>query len=258
MQANRNSTIKETMACRLYALHGFLGRPDDWWDIFKEHTLNQYLEVLDLFADNVLPLDAWTTKIACQISDEKVSSQRVLMGYSLGGRLALHLALHRPQDWEAIVIISAHPGLSNEEDRMIRLAQDEEWAKRFQSEPWDSLMQEWNGRQVFQRDRFSFERKESDFKRDILAAALRSWSLGNQQDLSQSLSKLSCPVFWIAGEEDIVYALQAQKIQNGRYLRHPQSRVWLAPGCGHRVPWQNTERFILELTLFLHELKQRA
>ena len=65
----------------------------------------------------------------------------VLVGYSMGGRLALQ-ALIDGAPFDRAVIISA--GLNLEENRDERRARDEAWARRFESDPWDEVIRDWN------------------------------------------------------------------------------------------------------------------
>ncbi|HEV8433755.1 MAG TPA: alpha/beta fold hydrolase, partial [Thermoanaerobaculia bacterium] len=69
------------------------------------------------------------------------TDERVLVGYSMGGRLALQ-ALVANAAFDRAVIISA--GLNLEEGREERRARDEAWAKRFESDAWDEVMRDWN------------------------------------------------------------------------------------------------------------------
>ncbi|MBA3815289.1 MAG: alpha/beta fold hydrolase [Parachlamydiaceae bacterium] len=227
----------------LTALHGFLGKSSDWKDLFQGHILQDKLQSEDLFAENILDMWQW----AKQFNSRKAKAdEQVLIGYSLGGRLALHALISNPHLWTSAVIVSAHLGLKSSE-KMSRGQIDEEWAQRFESDSWSQLMVEWNNREVFKQDSFHFKREEKDYSRAALAAALRNWSLSKQSDLKQQIMELPMPILWIAGAEDVVYATQALKL----HLLHPLSEIWVVPETGHRVPWQCPERFLLKITQFL-------
>lgn len=228
----------------LTALHGFLGRPTDWTGIFRGHSLDKNLKSEDLFASEILGLLEWTEKFnSRQIKTEK----NILLGYSLGGRLALHALVSSPEIWTAAIIISAHLGLRTPKEKMDRQKLDEEWALRFEHDSWDKLMNDWNKRDVFKHDSFSFERLENQYSRQTLARVLRNWSLSQQCDLRQKISHLPIPILWIAGADDAIYAQQALQLT----LRHSFSQIWIAPSAGHRVPWQCREKFLLKTTQFL-------
>lgn len=223
----------------IYALHGFLGLPSDWksfsnvvaWDVLQAG-----------YPSESIGLWEWASRFN-EIA--KKGTRRILMGYSLGGRLAMHALLHSPHLWDGAILISAHPGLANDDEKLKRLNNDKAWSERFATRPWESLMQQWNSQSVFSGK--SFERKEEDFSRQTLADMLRHWSLGRQDDLSLSLKSLSMPILWIAGQRDSTYASLAQSMASS----NPFSQVWLAPEAGHRVPWENQRLFQQQIQEFM-------
>lgn len=226
------------------ALHGFLGRPMDWTGLFQRHALQTKLRTDDLFAKDIPNMWEWADKFN---SRYKESDKNVLLGYSLGGRLALHALISNSKIWSSAVIISAHLGLNSYEEKMGRQEMDEHWARRFENDPWEQVMKDWNQRETFKQDSFKFDRKETEYSRTVLAKALRKWSLSQQDDLRQKVSGLPMPILWIAGAEDAVYAQQALHLR----LCHPLSEIWIVPQTGHRVPWQCPEKFLLKITQFL-------
>jgi len=185
-----------------------------------------------------------------QQNQRKSTTKKVLLGYSLGGRLALHALLDQPNLWDAAIIISANPGLENEEDRRLRCLHDAEWAGRFLSkEPWNTLMHDWNSQNVFSTSS-SFDRSEADFSRKMLADVLTGWSLGKQDDLKSSIQRITTPILWIAGEDDQKFSTIARSLT----LFHPCSRVWIASNTGHRVPWQKAKIFQQHMEIFLENV----
>ncbi len=237
----------------IYALHGFLGRPHDWNVLFEGHFLHSHIHAVDLFDSSPLPLHAWAETFNNQVAKDK-SAKRIVLGYSLGGRLAMHALLQQPKLWDAAILISTHPGIETVSARQSRRHLDEEWAMRFEHEPWEHLMEAWNGRAVFQRDAFRFTRHEADYQRDVLAAVLRQWSLGAQQGLSMQLAQLDLPILWMAGGGDADYARVAKETT----FKHAHSRVAILPGVGHRVPWQAPGGFLEELMKFINPLRQET
>lgn len=161
----------------------------------------------------------------------------VLLGYSMGGRLALQM-LER-QRFDKAIIVSA--GLNAPDDA--RRQRDEEWARRFTSEEWASLMRAWNAQPVF--GGHVMDRRESDYDRAGLARQLRELSPAVLPP--PELEKIETPVLWIAGERDAKY------VETGRraVARLPHAELWICPDAGHRVPWEQTAAFVDRLRLFL-------
>jgi 2-succinyl-6-hydroxy-2,4-cyclohexadiene-1-carboxylate synthase len=198
--------------------------------------------------DDVAPDDSpadWARRFIA--SDRQASP--ILVGYSLGGRLALHALLQAPQKWRAAVLISTHPGLSSESERERRRAHDAQWAERFDGAPWETVIAQWNAQPVFAADRAVPPREENRFDRGKLALALRQWSLGSQTDLSDRLGELKLPVLWIAGELDSKFADLARRSA----ALCPQGRFSLIPGAGHRVLFDQPEGLAEAIQTFLKE-----
>ena len=106
----------------IWALHGAVGMAADW---------RQFAAAMPSHLGGVRRLDLWRFLDCCPMSlDEcgralaeeikRIDPEPTLIGYSMGGRLALHAMLNQPGLWKSAVIISAHPGLKNESDRVER------------------------------------------------------------------------------------------------------------------------------------------
>ncbi len=161
----------------------------------------------------------------------------VLLGYSMGGRLALQL-LER-QRFEKAIIVSA--GLNAPDDA--RRIRDEEWAQRFEYDEWSSLMRDWNAQPVF--GGHALLRDEGDYDRRELARQLREWSPAVLPP--PSLESIDTPVLWIAGERDAKYV----EIARRAVARLPHAELWICPDAGHRVPWEQPDAFVQRLRDFL-------
>lgn len=170
------------------------------------------------------------------------TDDRVLLGYSMGGRLALQ-ALIEGAAFDRAVIVSA--GLNLEEGRDERKARDETWARRFESDPWKDVMRDWNAQPVF--GGHVVERVERDHDRRELARQLRENSPGVLLPLAPRLHEIKIPVLWIAGERDQKY------VDVGRRAVSllPNAELWICPNAGHRVPWEQPQAFAIRLREFV-------
>lgn len=226
----------------LEALHGFLGLPSDW-DFFQKS-----------FSVTAHDLTEFSPKEGLQafgkIFNEKIKSQpihdkRVLAGYSLGGRLALHALMQAPSCWDAAVIISAHPGLQSEEAKNERLQQDHKWAKKVLEMPWNEFLADWNGQSVFKGKECI--RHEESYCKQSLANVFQFWSLALQGDLRKAIQQLSMPILWVVGEEDRKFLTLARELS----FQHPQSRVVSVPDSSHRVLFDQPEDLKTAIKAFL-------
>ena len=199
-------------------LSGFLGLPSDW----------------DLLP---WPHAAW-------VREESDPAADVLVGYSMGGRLALRELLS--VRFRAAVIVSAGLNLEDEGERRERRAADETWARRFESgEAWPELMADWDAQPVFAGHHVG--RSERDYDRRRLARELRENSPGAMEPLGPRLAEIVAPVLWVAGERDGRYV----EIGKAATERLAGAELWVCPGAGHRVPWEQPEAFVARLRDFL-------
>jgi len=206
----------------MICLHGFLGRGADW-DFLRDAGFD--IRAPSLFAGD-------------SIDAVRPEAGDVLLGYSMGARLALHLMqTHRVAK---AVLISA--GIASPEPGRQEL--DETWARRFESEPWESVVEAWNAQAVFGGRKNPLTRNESDYDRKTLAAALREWS---PAVMHMNLRDITIPTLWVAGEHDSKYREAATRASQ----RLPNAELWICPDAGHRVPWEQPARFIDRLREFV-------
>ena len=229
----------------IWAIPGFLGLSSDW--TLLNCAKLKSVDVEDFCWDS---LASWARDFNKWITQSENKTENVLMGYSLGGRLALHTLLDQPKNWKAAILISTHPGLSSLEERQTRCQNDNRWAKRFESEEWETVLRDWNGQEVFSKETFVFHRPEKAYKRENLARLLRNGSLGLQDDLRKGIEKLPMPILWVTGQEDSRY----QQLSQTLHFSHPLSHCVSIPKAAHRVPWSQPIIFSQILQQFLIEI----
>ncbi len=216
-----------------------MGRSDDWAQID-----------LPIQAATIKPQDTmWKWSAAFNKSVEGTKGKRILMGYSLGGRLALHALIQHPQLWDGAILISTNPGQQTEMERQKRLKRDEEWAQRFEKESWKPLITAWDQQAVFGGIAPVFQREETHYSRRELTHMLREWSVGKQEDLTKELSSLPMPILWIAGNRDLAYSSLAKSLA----FQHNKSQTWVVSDCGHRVAWEKKDLFQTKVKEFLDD-----
>jgi len=196
-------------------LHGFLGNPHDW-DFLHDAG----------FEIETPPLDA--------IPDHG----DILLAYSLGGRLALQ-ALLTGADYKRAILVSTGLGIEGEESRAARRASDEAWARRFESEDFDTVMAAWNAQPVLAGPALSRTRDDYDPR------ALREWSSGTLPPVATHLHKLTLPTLWIAGARDTKYVAEAHRAASIA----PNAQAVIVENSGHRVPWEQPSAFVAILRI---------
>ncbi len=244
----------------IHALPGFLGTARDW-----DGSPFEKIEAIDMcsaaWVDHLGwieskegPIPTWARHFNKYVSEKRGPSPSFLLGYSLGARFAIHALLENPQLWAGAILVSTHPGIKDAEARYQRLQRDEEWAKRFEIEPWKKVMSEWDDQEVFVNDTFSFTRREMDYDRKKLSRLLQRGSLGLQKDLREAVAALSIPLLWINGESDMRF----RQLTVGMTLQHPLSRFEVIKQGGHRVPWENPDDFWEATERFIDDVLQES
>lgn len=228
----------------IVALHGFLGSPKDW-DNFKDIPIRLKYHYFDPHLD-ILSFDDFVNKF----NHDSKTAHEVLMGYSMGGRLALHALIDSPKKWKAAILISTHPGLASILEREERLKSDHLLLKSFLEGDFETNMNKWNKNPLFNQSDLIFKRKEKEISENTLRQYLSEWSLGKQEDLRKEIAKLNLPILWVVGQNDQKYLHLSSELN----FLHPKSRVWIAKNSWHRVPWEIQEEFQKEVNTFLEGL----
>ncbi len=128
-------------------------------------------------------------------------------GYSLGGRVALHLALAQPDLVAALVLLGAHPGIEDDDERADRRQADDDRAGHLEAIGLAAFLDEWLAQPLFAGLPPEADQRAERLANDptALAATLRNLSTGRQVPLWDRLPALGMPVFVLAGERDDKY-----------------------------------------------------
>jgi 2-succinyl-6-hydroxy-2,4-cyclohexadiene-1-carboxylate synthase len=154
-------------------------------------------------------LDETADFIAEILPDEPVA----LGGYSLGGRVALHVALRHPFSVSRLVLVGASRGIEDVNERLARKDRDETLARHIEDVGTDTFLDEWLAQPMFSslpNDDIERAARSSDAKG--LAASLRASGTGTQTWLGPALEMLQVPVVAVAGREDLKFSLEAEAI----------------------------------------------
>lgn len=140
-----------------------------------------------------------------------------LIGYSLGGRTALHAALARPSLWKGVVLIGATPGLVDPTARRERLADDERLAQTLERDQVDTFLERWLAQPLFAGLPTRLH-DLADRRRNTvtgLASSLRWCGTGTQRDLRPRLGELTMPALILAGARDTKFVAAGRELAEG-------------------------------------------
>ena len=156
------------------------------------------------------------------------------VGYSLGGRLCLRLALDRPELVDALVLLGASPGIANPAERAERRLADEALARGVERDGVAAFLDRWLAGPLFATLPPSRAGREDRLANtpEGLAAALRLLGAGAQAPLWDRLAGLRCPTLLVAGALDAKFAALAAEMAAAI---GPAAHLELLPGAGHAV-----------------------
>jgi 2-succinyl-6-hydroxy-2,4-cyclohexadiene-1-carboxylate synthase len=173
-------------------------------------------------------------------------------GYSMGGRLCLHLALVQPELVERLVLVSSSPGIADPEERAARRARDETLAQRIEVEGVAAFVEWWLAQPLFATLPAAAAGREERLANTAggLASSLRLAGAGGQEPLWDRLCELTMPTLVVAGDRDPTY------VEIGRRMAArigDNAELVLIPGAGHACHLERLYAFCVVLADFLQE-----
>ena len=227
-------------------IHGFSGGPASWRRV--EALLGAPSHALTVcghggenppaISTGSAAFEAEVDRLAAAVEAE-VPAPRLVVGYSLGGRLALGLLVRRPDLFRGGVLIGANPGIAGEDVRVTRRRDDDRWARLIEEEGLAAFDSVWSALPLFasQHDLGSgrlAEQRRTRLSHDpaALGVAMRALGLGAMPDYRPVLSSIFCPVELIVGSEDSKFVRLARQMAG----LLPAATVRIVDGVGHNVP----------------------
>ncbi len=222
-------------------LHGFGGTRRTWDGVLAHLSAERYRPLaLDLpgHGDRVdaprpIGFDGCVESVL-----ESSPERFVLVGYSMGGRIALHVALAAPERVARLVLISATAGIDDPEERARRRDADHRLADEIEEGPIEEFVARWRSQPMFAEDPpevGALARADQSRNRpDGVAAALRGIGTGDMEPLWGRLGRLRIPVTVMAGNRDVKFCLLGERLAG----LLPDARLHLVPG-GHGLPFED-------------------
>jgi 2-succinyl-6-hydroxy-2,4-cyclohexadiene-1-carboxylate synthase len=175
------------------------------------------------------------------------------VGYSLGGRVCLHLAIMSPHVVERLAVIGAHPGIADEGERASRRASDEALAEHIIDVGVDAFLAEWLAQPLFAGLTVSeAELAERATNPALgLADSLRLCGTGTQLPLWDRLMELNMPVLALAGELDLKFVPIAERIAESV----PDGTFSHVHAAGHAAHLQQPNQVATRIELWLRRTR---
>uniref|UniRef100_A0A0D3F6X5 Mandelate racemase/muconate lactonizing enzyme C-terminal domain-containing protein n=1 Tax=Oryza barthii TaxID=65489 RepID=A0A0D3F6X5_9ORYZ len=257
-------------------LHGFLGTSEDWVPMMKALSPSARVIAVDLpghgeseilqhdvensnqISFSVQSVADLLLKLIRNITDGAV----VVVGYSMGARIALHMALNQNHKISGAVIISGSPGLRDEASKRRRSAIDRSRAHFLSSCGLENFLETWYSAKMWAslREHPKFDSlvrtrmKHNNIK--ALSKVLADSSIGTQKSLWEDLKHLKSPLLIVAGEKDPKFKEISQ--QMCREIRKHKDResdglceMIIIPDSGHAVHVENPLPLVRAIRKFL-------
>ena len=223
---------------------GFMQRGDAWRPV-AELLPERYPSRL---------LDHAAQSFEGRLSEISSASASVLVGYSLGGRLALRAALRSPESFSAVVLVGATAGIEEGPLRVQRAEADEKLASWMEAMPIEDIVSLWERQPLFADQSESLVEEQrpgrlSHEPRD-LALILRTAGQGVLEPVWHELRALELPLLAIAGARDDGYTAAAKRMAS----LAPRARAASVENAGHAPQLQQPEVVAELIAEFLDDL----
>ncbi|MBZ0302305.1 MAG: 2-succinyl-6-hydroxy-2,4-cyclohexadiene-1-carboxylate synthase [Anaerolineae bacterium] len=246
----------------LVLLHGFTGSAANW-QVHAEALASQYrVLTVDLLghgqtdAPEDPPRYAMSAAAAdlAELIDHVAEPPAHLLGYSMGARLALYLAVQFPQKCRSLIMESGSPGLTDEAARRERIQQDDALADRIEQEGIERFVDYWENIPLFTTQKRLGATVRVDLRAQRLrnrplglANSLRGMGTGAQPSLWPILPQLHKPILLLAGALDTKFVGIARQMDN----LLPDARLVVVPDAGHTVHLEAPAAFQTHVLDFL-------
>ena len=215
----------------LVFLHGFLGSSSDWDETINLLKDDFYCVSIDLPGHGASVTTASSLQngfehchqLIKNVLDDLNIEQYTLIGYSLGGRIALDYArTQKDARLSALLLESSHTGLLDEQAKERRFMQDHSWAKKFATQHISDTLYEWYEQEIFSdlsdREREIIIAKRADNYGVSLANMLLATSLGKQTDALPYLQQTDLPIYYCFGGKDKRFKSVSAQLNNLKHI----------------------------------------
>jgi len=234
----------------LVLLHGFGGTHHAWDRVVAQLDSQRYRPLaLDLpgHGEAVSHSGPVTFQMCVEAVLAASPERFALCGYSMGGRIALHVALAAPERVSGLILIASSPGIQDPQRRAQRRVADRRLADDLERLPFEDFIERWRTQPLFAGEppEVGALAREDQRRNDphALAAVMRGVGTGEMKPLWGRLADLRMPVTILVGDRDTKFRTLARRMQQ----RLPGgSELKLIPG-GHGLPLENPSAVAREL-----------
>jgi 2-succinyl-6-hydroxy-2,4-cyclohexadiene-1-carboxylate synthase len=226
------------MPATVVLLHGFAGTGRAWDPVIERLDRERYTALAPDLRGHGAARDARPVTFDAVVADVLAAAppRFTLCGYSMGGRIAQHVALAAPERIERLVLIATTAGIEHDAQRAARRAADERLAAFADQATIEAFADRWAAQPLFADTPPEAARiwREDLLRNDprALAAALRGLGTGAMAPLWHRLHTLTMPATVLAGAGDAKFVALGERLA----ATLPQGELVVVPGAGHGLP----------------------
>ncbi len=247
----------------LVFLHGFTGDTTTWSKVTDRLSSTYRCITIDLIGHGRTDSPADCARYTMEQVSHDIYTilnrlevmQAPLIGYSMGGRTALHFTMMHPQKVGALILESASPGLKTHDERVERRSKDHALAERIEREGIEAFVDFWEGVPLFASQSRLSEGERAEIREQRLsqsplglANSLKGMGTGAQKSLWSKLDELTLPVHLLVGELDKKFVYIAEEMKK----HNPTFQIVTFSNTGHAIHVEEPRKFgtIIEDLLF--------
>lgn len=238
---------------RLVLVHGFTQTGRSWGTVGSELARDHRVVKVDAPGHGRSSSTSVDMEEGARLLAE-AGGPAAYIGYSMGARLCLHLALARPALVRALVLVGGTAGIEDPESRRARRGDDEALAQELEQVGVAEFVRRWLARPLFGGLDDSTAGFDARLENTVpgLAASLRLAGTGAQEPLWERLAELSMPVLAVAGERDELFRSRAEAMAAAIGAN---AKVAVVPAAGHAAHSEAPDAFLAAVRPFLAQTK---
>lgn len=240
----------------LLLLHGFSGNHEQWTPFIESWSAEYQVIIVDLLGHGKSDVPAdhnrynteHTVNDLVELLDQLHIESAIVLGYSMGGRIALSMAQIAPSKVSGLILESTSPGLATLEERGTRITSDEALASNIEQHGINWFAQYWSEIPLFAslkllplQEQVAIDQQRRSNTPQGLANSLRGIGTGAQPSWWDHMVHITKPTLLIVGESDMKF----RKIAELMMLRmsHSYKQLEIVSEAGHNVHMEQPHKF---------------
>ena len=238
----------------VFLLHGFTGSTNDWKEIIPHLSKKFSYAAVDLVGhgksespENLeLYLASSIINQLHKVIDHFTQKKFILLGYSMGGRVALSYAAKHPDKLSGLILESVSAGITDEKLREERIRSDENIIKMIEEKSLEEFVEYWMNQDLFatlknwpKEKLAAIKNSKLKIQKMGLINSLKGFGTGVMPPLDDKLDLIKCKTYLITGELDKKFT----QINSELVKSFPSAKHVIVKNAGHNVHLEKPDEF---------------